>query len=229
MIRLWPVIHVRNTDLALENAQKAVDCGAYGVFLIHMDGKDDLLGPIGALIRAHHPTLRLGINYLSMNPEAALERSLAFGFDATWVDKSGVSSEEVTPQALAMQQRLIRVPRHELFASIAFKYQPVDSNPGKAAARALELKFIPTTSGEATGVAPNVSKLKIIREHIGEQARLALASGVDTVNIGEFAPFLTDVLVSTGISSDFYTFDGEKMKLLASTLRADRCFKNNAK
>lgn len=218
MIRLWPVIHVRDVATTVQNARVAQACGACGVFLIHMAGDDALLDPMAQKVREACSGLFVGLNYLSLDAETALGRALAQGHDATWTDRPGVHSNGVEPGALAMSQQLQTHPDHTLFASVAFKYQPFEPDPGDAAATAWSLGFVPTTSGIATGVAPDVSKLQTIRARIGNKARLAVASGMTPDNAESFAPFVTDVLVSTGVSSDFHTFDAQKLARLAKVL-----------
>ena len=121
-----------------------------------------------------------------------------------------------------MAEVLAARPDHTFFASVAFKYQPADPDPGEAARRALELGMLPTTSGDATGHAPDPAKLERIRAIIGPpsaHAPLALASGVSPENAAALAPHLTDVLVSTGVSSDFHTFAPDRLARLVAVLR----------
>lgn len=218
MTRLWAVIHLSTISLAVNNAIMATAAGAHGVFLIHMDGKDDFIGPAADAIRAVRSDIVMGANFLSLAPLAALEQSLALGLSATWTDRPGVRSDGVSSQASEVAARLKDLPSHDFFASVAFKYQPADPCPGAAALAALELGMLPTTSGSATGRAPPVSKLQAIRESIGPTARLALASGVDPENAAILGPWVSDVLVSTGIAADFHRFDPAKLNKLKSTL-----------
>lgn len=216
--RVWPVIHVQDLPTALSNAAIAVEAGAHGVFLIQMEGQDHLLDPIASEITQAFPSLVLGVNYLSMEGDKALVRALHHGYHATWTDNPGVRSDIVHERADAVRERLNHHPDHEFFASVAFKYQPVDPNPPHAARQALALGMVPTTSGTATGVAPDIEKLAGIRALIGPHARLAVASGVTPENAALMAPFVTDFLVATGIGQDFYTFDPDKLRRLMSAV-----------
>ncbi|MDN8078562.1 hypothetical protein QZN30_04020 [Burkholderia multivorans] len=47
-----PVIHYENADQAMRNAERAFDAGCEGVFLIHMDGENELLSPSAIAIKA---------------------------------------------------------------------------------------------------------------------------------------------------------------------------------
>lgn len=218
MTQLWPVIHLDTPELAYRNAAIAQRAGVRGIFLIHMDGLDEQIDPIAEQIRQRYPDLRIGVNYLSLDAPTALARAIALGHDASWSDRPGIRSDSLDPAAEAMHTLLKEHPKHQFFASVAFKYQPTDPNPGLAAARALELGMIPTTSGLATGKAPPVEKLELIRQTIGNIAPLALASGATPDNAHLLALHLSDILVSTGISSSFYEFDEALLgKLVLST------------
>jgi len=212
--QVWPVIHLSTPEIAYSNAAIASRCGCSGVFLIHMEGKDDQLDPVAIEIKRRHPDLLVGLNYLSLPAHIALARSLSLGMDATWTDKSGVRSDRVDSMTTnAIEPMLKENPGHLFFGSIAFKYQPEDLDPPKAALLALDLGMIPTTSGLATGSAPNPKKLSAIRQAIGDRP-LALASGVTPDNAYELSGFLSHILVSTGISKSFHEFDEGELATL---------------
>jgi uncharacterized protein len=215
--QVWPVIHYRDDELALSNAQMAHAAGCAGVFLISMDGNDEALDPAAERIRQALPGFRLGVNYLSLEPVEALQRSLAAGYDATWSDRPGVRSDEVKPKAYAVQQLLQQNRTHQFFGSVAFKYQPPDPDAPQAALLATYMGMIATTSGEATGVAPPALKLAQMRAKLGD-APLALASGITPDNAYELGRFLTHVLVATGISQSFYEFDDYLLRSLMREL-----------
>lgn len=217
---VWPVIHVENHETALANATIAAQAKAEGIFLIQMHGNDDLLDPLIYPIRQQFPQLKVGFNFLSLSPLEALRRSLQLGADATWTDRPGVRSDGVSVEAEDISALLLQHSDHLFFASIAFKYQPVDPNPWLAAQKAYYLGMIPTTSGEATGMAPAAEKLRLIKK--GQSSlSLALASGITADNVGEFLPYLTHCLVSTGISHDFEHFDAKKLQQLVDRVRLD--------
>ena len=223
---VWPVVHVKSEALTLQNAELVAEAGCPGLFLISMDGRDDLLDPVGRAVKSRFPALRVGVNYLSLAAPEALSRSLAEGYDATWSDAPGVRSDEVSSRAYALESVLASRqvsadgPRHLFFGSVAFKYQPPDPDPGAAAVQAVRFGMVPTTSGEATGVAPPARKLFLIRQAMdkafGETTRapLALASGVTPDNAYELGRFLTHILVATGISADFHTLDPHLLRRL---------------
>lgn len=212
-LKIFPVIHVLDEQQSLANAAIAHDCGADGVFLIHMDGRDGMLDPIGRSIRRAFPDLLLGVNYLSMSALEGLERSLAQGWDASWCDNPGVRSDSITSEAIVISETLTKHPRHMYFGSVAFKYQPVDPDPAQAAVQALALGMIPTTSGEATGLAPTMDKLTKMRQALGSGS-LAVASGISPENVPQLGPMLTHALVATGICRDFHHFCPNRLDLL---------------
>lgn len=65
-------------------------------------------------------------------------------------------------------------PDLQLFASVAFKYRPHERELVMAALQARLAGFIPTTSGEATGSAPDPAKIA----SMGAGGPLAVASGM---------------------------------------------------
>lgn len=220
MTNIWPVIHITDLDKALYNAEVAYHCGATGVFLIHMTGEDDLIDPIAGKIRKCFPDLRLGVNYLSLSAKEALVHSINRGYDATWSDRSGVRSDRVEPFAHELAELLVEHPQHLFFGSVAFKYQPNDPDPARAAVLASQLGFLPTTSGPATGHPPDIAKLDTMYRALSQAgySRLALASGASPQNIALMAPMLSDVLISTGISAEFHTFDPALLELMISAV-----------
>lgn len=213
--QIWPVIHLSTMDQALENADIAARCDATGVFVIHMDGRDDEVDPAAFAIKQRFPQLKVGVNYLSLPAPVAAVRSIALGMDATWADQPGIRSDKMEAAVdRALVPALRQNPAHQFFASVAFKYQPVEPDPGVAAKKALGRGLIPTTSGDATGIAPEVAKLYGIRRVIGRESPLAIASGVSTDNAYELSRFASHILVSTGISKSFHEFDEHLLRRL---------------
>lgn len=215
---IWPVIHLSTPELAYRNAEIAAACGCSGVVVIHMDGRDDEIDAVAVEIKTRIPALKVGANYLTLPAHLALKRSVALGLDATWADAPGVRSEGIDEAMQQALQPLLQAnPKHLFFGSVAFKYQPVDADPPAAARNALALGMIPTTSGMATGVAPESSKLAGMRAAIGD-APLAVASGITADNATELGRFLTHILVSTGISKSFHEFDEQSLQRLVACL-----------
>jgi len=209
MAIVLPVIHVHSSKQALHESGVAALAGALGVFVISMRGDNAPLLELGNGIKRAHPSLRVGVNLLGESAHAALRLSAGAGLDLTWSDEPVVTSSGPSAEALAIRAALARAPAHKFFAAAAFKYQKHEPNPAAAAAAARALGFIPTTSGPATGVAPEIAKLEAMSSG-GVQA-LAVASGVTPENVGEIAPLVDYILVATGVSSTDGSFDPAKL------------------
>ena len=105
------------------------------------------------------------------------------------------------------------------FGGVAFKYtRQVDLTGDKLVSAIEEAKpyvNIITTSGEATGSAPNVDKIKLFREVLGEDHALAIASGITVDNVESFLPYADCFLVASGIEKEFGILDPVKTNALA--------------
>lgn len=221
MKHVLPVIHHLDDATTLAEADLAFACGATGVFLISHGGEDLDLLPLAKVIKARSGKY-VGVNLLGHTAVQALEFATIYGLDAMWTDHPGVTSAGTTPagEQLAM---LSESSPLDVFASVAFKYQPIDPNPGLAAIEALRLGWIPTTSGSGTGHAPEVEKIKLMHEAIAPAASLgslAIASGMTPENVQHFLPYISHFLVATGISIDAYHLDREKTKKFIEIVHA---------
>lgn len=223
MPEVWPVIHIIDRERAIRNAAIAQHAGCAGVFLISHFGDDDQVDAIAPHIREKMPKLQIGVNYLTLRAPYAVRRSIENGYQATWADDSGVTSESDGLHAVAVHHALYRgkTRGHRFFAGVAFKHQPSynDPNPGVAASRAIFLGFVPTTSGAGTGIAPQVEKLASMRAQLEPFDMLAVASGITPGNVAGFLPYVTHILVASGISSNFHDFDQDKLARLMATVR----------
>lgn len=216
--RVFPVIHLATLDLALRNAEIAESAGADGVFVIDMTGADDTCDDIALAIKFRFPKLLVGVNRLSMGALDSFERSLQCGLDLTWADKSGVTSAGPSAQARALSGHA-EFPRHSFFGSIAFKYQAPELDPARAARWASDLGMIATTSGPGTGVSAPIEKVEAMREALGPQPRLAIASGITPQNVPLYLPFVSDYLVATGISRDAHSLDPRLARALVEAVK----------
>lgn len=229
MTRIYPVIHYRDQSQALMQAQLAHEAGADGVMLIshyHAVPNEALFAAAGA-IRAWFPRLSIGINLLSIRmPDAAYREVLRLGaaaVDSLWVDYADFTSSWCGSSALDLSGLVHSTnpgrPR-DVFAGVAFKHQQHEPNPLQAAQRARTLGFIPTTSGPATGVPPDVEKVRSMSAAAG--GVLAVASGLTPHNVAAFAPYLSHILVATGVSRDEYNFDYELLRTFVGAVRQAR-------
>ncbi len=207
---VYPVIHYLNDQLTIEQADLAKQCGADGIFLISHNNNNEQLAPLGTLIKNKYPTFKVGLNLLGDNIINTANIALQYGLDMIWGDYCGVSSNGLNANGLELKEWKQNNKNINIFASVAFKYQQVEHNPSKAALEAQAAGFIPTTSGSGTGFAPTIDKIKIMSTTTG--GLLAIASGMTCDNINEFKPFLSHILIATGISYDEHRFDPAKLQ-----------------
>ncbi|MBC8741681.1 hypothetical protein F6X40_34535 [Paraburkholderia sp. UCT31] len=230
--QVWPVIHFLNEELALHNAGIANDAGAVGVFLISMHGDDEPLIDVAKRVKQAYPSLKVGVNHLSLAPLLSLQLSLNAGLDATWTDGPGVTGSGVSQQARDVASLLKLFPEHQFFGSVAFKYRAPEPDPERAAVNAMNLGMIATTSGDATGRAADPGKIARMRRAVtlaarpsnaehkgdapgtGDEFQLGIASGITPENVGDFMGLVSHILVATGISHDEHRLDYEKLARL---------------
>lgn len=224
MTKLIAVIHYRDDKTSLANADIAASAAFDGVCLIHMNGQDDLIEAAAVAIKKRHPELLVITNRLAMHPVDMINRDVALGLDGSWADNPGVSSKGFTSLAKEIEDAVLKVreskPDFLFFGSVAFKTQPHDPDPATAAVKAKNLGWIATTSGVATGIAPDVDKLERMKTAIAS-FDLAVASGITPENAELLGEHVDWVLVSTGISETVYTFDPVKVAALRKALPAD--------
>jgi predicted TIM-barrel enzyme len=137
--------------------------------------------------------------------------------DYLWGDNCGVSSKGLTTRGEELSAWAKRHPNQRVFASVAFKYQPAEPDPAEAARQALAAGFIPTTSGSATGSPPTLEKIRSMSEAAG--GKLAIGSGMTVENVREYIPYVSHILVSTGISQDEHRWDQARMRAFVNEVR----------
>lgn len=220
------VIHHRDGAQTIAQANLAFEAGFDGVFLISHDGRDDEIARLAPTLKAvgdANRRLLVGINLLSRTAATGLSTAIMAGLDMVWTDTPGVSGSRISEEAKAMAHDLSKVEpakRPLLFASVAFKYQPNEPDPSGAARRAYQLGFVPTTSGKATGHAPDPAKIEAMGRAC--DATLAIASGLTAENVGSFAPHIGHALVATGVTRDGDTLDYGLGRQFNGALRSAR-------
>lgn len=218
-MQIYPVIHHLNQDLSIDQARLAHEAGADGVFLISHHGQNSDLPNVGGAIQdLELPSFKVGVNFLGWSPLDAYKTAEEMGMDMLWLDAPGLSSRglEAAGCRLVEYIRSHSLDMVEVFTSVAFKYQPHEFIPSAAAALARNLGFIPTTSGPATGVAPDVQK---VADMYGQSGPLAVASGMTADNVAQFVPYLSHILVATGVSLDGHHFDFELLRQFVGVVR----------
>jgi uncharacterized protein len=218
MPKILPVVRLLDAEQARVQAELALDCGADGVFLISHRGEDKQVLQLAGQLR-HRWTGRsssngqpawVGVNLLDTSPLAAHEFASQLHLDGLWLDAPGVNSHGPAKQALKLKDQMAIRPAMSVFGSVAFKYQPDESNR-----QAMALGMIPTTSGSGTGIPPSVEKIRTMSGATG--GTLAVASGMTPENVHIYAPMVSHILVSTGVSKDEHTFDAAKLTRFVRT------------
>lgn len=226
MPKIHVVIHHQTDDLTLDQASLAIRLGADGVFLISHEGRDSALLPLCKALKSNlrsidataSPAPLVGLNLLKAEPVNAFELAMEWGADALWVSSPGVTSSGVTSAGRRLEQLVKANQGPNVFGCVAFKYQPIEPDPQAAARAALALGMHPTTSGAGTGMAPDIEKIRGMSSAVG--GKLAIASGMTPDNIESYAPFVSDVLVSTGVSQDTHRIDPDKFLVFREKARS---------
>lgn len=226
MTKIYPVIHYQDAATSRDQAAIALEHGSDGVFLIsHNDEDKAVLQVAGQLRHAWGSATTaagelpfIGVNLLNTNNPAALEFAAQLRLDGVWLDAPGVNSHGPSQRTKKFAEDMAKYPGVAVFGSVAFKYQPDEPNPPEAARAALALNMIPTTSGSGTGMAPELSKIALMSKAV--DGRLAVASGMTLENVAAYVPYLSHILVATGVSLDKHRFDPQRLARFVAAVRA---------
>ncbi|WP_371436272.1 hypothetical protein [Polaromonas sp.] len=216
--QIYPVIHYLDRDTAIAETAIARRAGADGVFLISHLGDDVELVDVAKEIRLLNAGFPVGVNLLSRQGLAAVQIAVSAGMDMVWADNMGVDSTGLTAEGRAIAAIAMEQTNCKIFASVAFKYRPHEPLPESAAKHAQNAGLVPTTSGSATGSAPEVQKISVMSAATG--GLLAVASGMTPENVGSYAPYLSHILVATGVSLNEHQLDDEKLRAFIAKVRA---------
>ena len=225
-----PVIHVIDSAQTNRNIERAITGGCPGVFLINHDfGIEEFL-PIIAAARKEFPAIWLGINFLAVTgrdafPVLAKLENEGARIDGYWGDDARIdehSSVDQQPEATEILDVKRSVNwKGMYFGGTAFKKQrEVDpANYSTSARIACDYMDVVTTSGIATGMAADTSKIETFRQACGDKP-IALASGITPDNVHHYAGLVDCLMVATGINleGDFYNIDPERLKRLFDNL-----------
>ncbi|MDC0649492.1 adenine phosphoribosyltransferase [Alphaproteobacteria bacterium] len=222
---ILPVIHVIDHDQTASNIKTLIDAGISGCFLINHDFGVDKFLPIIRSIRSSYKDFWIGLNFLAVTGRDAFPilASLAkqgCRIDAYWADDARI--DECEDQQIEADE--IQNIRHQTgwnglyFGGTAFKKQR-EVNPAdyaKSAEIAGGFMDVVTTSGIATGNAPEINKVATFRSALPDTP-IALASGITPENATDYA-MVDCFMVATGINitDDFYNIDPAKLDLLIS-------------
>lgn len=220
MPKFFPVIHLCDDVQGTHEAGKAFDAGADGVFFIHHASDDAMVVRVASAAKQRYPDWYVGINLLSLGCIPAFEKAIDANLDAIWADSVGVTSEGLDARANALRALHTVHPFIDIFAGVAFKYQPHDQNPSKTVYSLSDLGWIPCTSGKATGSAAEIEKVSKLAN--ASSIGLALASGVTLDNVEEYLPYVSHFFVASSISTDDYTLNFERMSIMAGNIHKSK-------
>lgn len=213
---VFPVVHVKNYEQAVREADLALTAGADGLFFInHSQSAASLAKTLERLRQNGLMNQWTGANFLEADLKEALDYAGALKLDALWTDNVGVHASEHWQETVQTETELRRslAPSTLLFGGVAFKYQLQRVDPAVEAADALPYVDVVTTSGPGTAASADLAKLASMRKAIGD-APMAVASGVTPENAAEQFAYVDAVLVASGISHDWHRFDVQRMKAL---------------
>jgi hypothetical protein len=213
--KIFPVIHHHYPSTTLNEADVAFKCGADGVFLISHGGQDNQIVRLAVEIKQKYPNWLVGVNLLSHRVLDAAWKLVETPINMLWADYAGISSAPVNPEQVTLLKQAL--DGRLLFAGVAFKGQDPEPNPAVAALNALRQGFIPTTSGERTGVPPTVEK--IVHMSLATNGKLAVASGMTLDNVADYSTYLSHILVSTGICDASDAIIANRLKRLIANAK----------
>lgn len=230
---LLPVVHPVNRDEALRSAMVAWNAGVRGVFVIDQGMSRDEVLDLILRLRHHLPALWVGLNLLGTAPAEILRLGLAAcegRLDGIWTDNANIHEDAAEqPAARAFLEARAELGWRGLyFGGVAFKYQrvvPAD-RLRDAASAARPFMDVLCTSGPGTGQAAEVAKVAALREGLGPDGSLALASGVAEDNVADFLPHVDAYLVGTSLEKDFGVLDAGKVARLHALVSGGKALRD---
>ena len=215
------VVHAEDRFQTLRNVDIAKNGGTDGVFLVNHSIRANKLVEIYDTVRRRHPTWWVGVNFLDLPNRIAIWQAGKSNVSGIWLDKTDIKEDCHDP---SVEARNIQTWQNNLasqavlFGGVAFKYQKTVSDPGRCAKLASAHFDVVTTSGEGTGKAADIGKIRIMKEAVGDHP-LAIASGITPENVGDYLPYADCFLVATGVSNSHADLDPERVSLLVRAVR----------
>lgn len=222
-MKVFPVVHINEVEVAATQASLALDAGADGVYLIdHRGVSEDTLFTTFNALDSRRTDSYIGINILQRGPTDAMSliaRAVQKGWlsrapDALWSDDADEYLH--TPgdaKWLKDNNKYIRTMR--FLGGVAFKYTvSYTDDPLQARTEVDRLRSavdIVTTSGKGTGHPPSVAKIRAMKDEA--RGPLAVASGISIENIDEYRGIVDEVLVASSVETEPYSgvFDPDKL------------------
>lgn len=217
---LLTVVHAESQEQVERNIKIAFESGADGAFLVNHRIGFDLLLKIYESVRCQYPDFWIGLNFLDLTASESLN-IVPDDASGLWVDDAGIYEDRNNPAQIAYMNWNVRSWNKDwrglYFGGVAFKYQRKVSNLALAAKCAMPYMDVITTSGDATGYAPEIEKILKIRETIGDFP-LAIASGISASNVGDYLDLANCFLVATSISDSFTELNPQKIDKLLKAM-----------
>jgi len=204
---ILPVIHVSSLEQALRNTGIAVQCQCDGVFLINHSINYKKLLEIHKEVKAKFPNFWIGVNCLDLSPGIVFQK-VSNEVDGIWVDNAEIDETTEDQQIAKSILRLQKESKYQglYFGGVAFKYQRKVEDLTSAVKYAAPFMDVITTSGSGTGMAPHIQKLQQMRQDskiFAPNTPIAIASGINPLNVHDYLESADAFLVATGISKSF--------------------------
>jgi len=229
-MKVFPVVHIRQPELAIKQAQLALELGADGVYLIDHSADTVALFDTFNGVSQDNPKAYIGVNLLGFRPLAAcniIEKEFQNGKlrripDGLWADNALDENSHGETKIYKQNTEDLRGMRY--LGGVAFKYTPdFTDDPERAYQKVVQARDrvdIVITSGEKTGIAPSVAKIKSMKQAVGATGTLAVASGISLENLGEYAGIVDEVLVASSVETIPYSGIFHKAGLQAFITKA---------
>ncbi len=238
-VKIYPVVHIQDTEQAVTQSMLALEHDADGVYLIsHNQWAGSVNTAFAAVSKAAGQTAYVGVNYLDIpNPNMAY-RFVQMSVDngqlpqypsGLWVDDA-LQGSDFNETAYLEELKDYRREHPDLLGvrflgGVAFKhsshYEDDATRAAQMAAALVPYIDVVTTSGPGTGQAPTPRKIKAMKAAIGNQD-LAVASGVDVDNITSFGNSIDELLVASSIETYRYSgiFNLDRLRALVEAVHA---------
>lgn len=198
MKRLIPVIHLLNEDQVKENIEICLVNNINQIFLINHQSSYISLLKTAQHVKQKYPDLWVGLNMLDVHPSGVLEAIDEFysvdTINGLWFDRT-LTLDHINKNIQF---------KGEIFSGLNFKYQKQYSDDELIDVINIlkQTSTVACTSGNGTGIEANIDKIKKIKELVGVDFPLALASGVSVDNIDTYLPYVDNFLVASSITDN---------------------------